>query len=346
MSDGELKIIGYIAGWQNWTAEKTDISKLTHLNYAFAHITDGLITIQENNKLEELRKLKQNNPKVKFLISVGGWGAEGFSDAALTELSRDRFSDSVVEFIKANGFDGVDLDWEYPCSSEAGIKSRPEDKLNFTLLLQAIKRKLEIERKNNDREYLLTIATGAMQEQADSLELDKLAQIVDFINVMTYDFHNGLSSISGHQANLFTSICDDGDRMSVDKAINTHISAGVPASMLNLGFPFYGRGWKVSEAENKGVFDFSGGECKEFSYTSILTEYIDKNNFKRYWDESAKAAYLWNGSFFITYEDAASIRYKTDYIKAKGLGGAMFWEYSQDEGEILLSKLYNDLRGR
>ncbi|MCX7711673.1 MAG: glycoside hydrolase family 18 protein [Clostridia bacterium] len=343
MENSKYKIVGYLADWQDWSAESIDAGKMTHINYAFAQIKDGLVCMNENNRLGEVKRLKKLFPNLRILISIGGWGAEGFSDAAQTEASRGRFADSALAFITSHGFDGVDLDWEYPCLSEAGIKSTPDDKHNFTRLLQKVRQKLDEAEMRDHRRYWLTIASGAMQEHVSHLELDLISEVTDFINVMAYDFHSGLSSFAGHHANLYTSICDDGDRMSVDKAVKEHICAGVPAGKLVLGCAFYGRGWRVVEAENHGLYEFSGDDRSEHSYSSLSPEYIAKNGYERFWDETAKAPYLWNGERFISYEDTESLGHKTSYIKAKGLAGAMFWEYTQDDKNILLNKLYNDL---
>ena len=145
------RIVGYYAAWQAYSGsypDQIDASKLTHINYAFANIgpdlklTLGYPDVDPNN-IRLLNSLKLKNPDLKTLISVGGWNWSGrFSDAALTDTSRSAFADSCVDFIVKYGFDGIDLDWEYPVSGglTTNIK-RPEDKQNFTLLLQKIREK-------------------------------------------------------------------------------------------------------------------------------------------------------------------------------------------------------------
>ncbi|MCX7745715.1 MAG: glycoside hydrolase family 18 protein [Clostridia bacterium] len=344
MNNSNYKIIGYLAGWEDWTCDTIDASRVTHINYAFALINDGVVSGGKIEKISELMKIKKKFPHLKTMISIGGWEAEGFSDAALTEESRERFADSAVKFMKQYDFDGVDLDWEFPCSSEAGIKSRPEDKCNFTLLLQKVREKLDHTGKADGKHYLLTIATGALKEYVDNMELDKISKILDFINIMTYDFHSGFADVAGHHANLYTSPVDDGDKMSADKAVADHVDAGVPISKLVLGCAFYGRSWNVPNPDRKGLYQPISGGHESYSYQKLISEYINKNGFTRYWDEEAKAPYLWNGERFISYEDEESIGYKVEYIKAKGLGGAMFWEYTQDNNKSLLIKLNEGLK--
>jgi len=344
MISSGCKIVGYLTEWGEWCAEKVDASKMTHINYAFAQITDGAVSGGNVDKLNALKRIKQDFPHLETLISVGGWGAEGFSDAALTDESRSKFADSAVEYMKANGFDGVDLDWEFPCSSEAEIKSRPEDKQNFTLLLAKVREKLDAAGKADGRHYLLTIATNSMDEYIINLELDAIALLVDFINIMSYDFHHGLSPIAGHHTNLYASSSDDGDRMCAEKSVQGHMNAGVPAHQLVLGCAFYGRGWVAPDGSTNGLYKPIEGVGSEYTYKKLVSEFIDKGGYKRYWDEAAKAPYLWNGSRIISYDDPESLEYKTAFIKAKGLGGAMFWEYSQDDDGVLLNKIYEGLK--
>lgn len=343
MAENDYKIVGYLADWEAWSAETTDADRMTHINYAFARIEQGIVSIGKKNKLQELYRLKQKFPGIKTLISIGGWGVEGFSDAALTAGARDKLAESIMLFIKKYGFDGADLDWEYPGISEAGITARPEDRHNFTLLLEDIREKLNRQGEQDGKDYLLTIASGARQQHLSSLELDAVSSIVDFVNLMTYDFHSGLSKFAGHHANLYTSLCDDGDRMSADLAVRSCINARVPANKLVLGCAFYGRGWTVEEAENNGLYEYAGKDRSEHPYSELESAYIDKNGFTRYWDQSAKAPYLWDGRRFISYEDETSLAYKASYIKSKGLGGVMFWEYTQDKDHILLNRLYSSL---
>ena len=136
----EFRIIAYVAGWS--MPATISAEKLTHINFAFARIDGGGRVVFEDPKfataLKSLLALKQQNPRLKVLVSVGGWEADGFSDAALTDESRDVFARSAVGFVRAHGVDGIDLDWEYPGQGVAGIKYRAEDKQNFTQLLKRV----------------------------------------------------------------------------------------------------------------------------------------------------------------------------------------------------------------
>lgn len=205
-----MRVVAYVMGWT--TPPEIAAEKLTHVNYAFARIdAGGRVTLPDPAvaaQLAQLRALKKRNPALKVMLSVGGWEAEGFSDAALTPQSRDVFARSAVALLREHQLDGIDLDWEYPGQGVAGIRFRPEDKQNFTLLLQALREQLDragadAHRAAQDR-YLLTIAS-ADREYFVHTEMDRLHVYLDWINVMSYDFFNSLTPTTGHLAGLYRS---------------------------------------------------------------------------------------------------------------------------------------------
>ncbi|MRG27490.1 glycosyl hydrolase family 18 protein [Laceyella tengchongensis] len=373
------KIVAYYTSWstyaRNYQVADIDASKITHLNYAFANIANGEIVVGDTyadtdkafpgdcwdpgckrGNFNQLTKLKQKYPHLKTLISVGGWTwSGGFSDAALTDASRTRFADSAVRFIRQYGFDGVDLDWEYPVGG--GLNpGRPEDKQNFTLLLAKVREKLDAAGQADGKHYLLTIAAGASPSYYnDNTEMDKVKNYVDWINIMTYDFRGAWENANGHNAPLYVDPSDPHpkrDTYNIDAAVNGFLNKGVPASKLVLGMPFYGRGWKDCPATNNGQFQTCNGpsqgtwENGVLDFSDLENNYINKNGYTRYWNSVSKVPYLYNptNKVFISYDDAESFGHKTAYLKSKGLAGAMFWELSSDRNQTLLNKLYNDLK--
>jgi chitinase len=337
------KIITYLSLWKKWQEADIAIEKLTHINLAFAGIRDGVIVDDINpDQIKMLTKLKRKNRRVKILISLGGWGADGFSDAALTEESRNKLADSVADYLRKYKLDGVDMDWEYPVSGGGVIKARPEDKENFTLMMQALRTKLDEAGKNDKKQYLLTFAADIGLYYIGTIELDKLTPLVDHINLMTYDFHGGWERSTGLHTNLYAA-ADDPAGISADNGVKRYVKAGVPPDKLILGTAFYGYGWSGVKNINNGRYQPVNGECKSYSYQDLAGNYINRNGFLRYWDEQAKAPYLWNGDTFITYEDEESLNYRTIYIRANQLGGLMIWEYCHDLKGTLLTKIYREL---
>lgn len=336
-----FKIIAYLYDRGDWTVQDISGEKLTHINYSFANIREGVVCGGMPEKLNEVKELKNRFPHLKVLISIGGWAAEGFSDAALTDESRYLFAQTAVAYMKIHGFDGIDLDWEYPCSSEGGIKSRPEDKENFNLMLKELRRQLDILGENDGARYLVTVATGALPYQAHFFDLKTISDIVDYINLMTYDLYNGFSTRTGHHTGLYGS---NKDVPSTEESVEIYLNCGVPEKKLVVGCAFYGRGWDVIDVSTNGINVPTASECHSYSYSMLVSDYINKNGYIRYWDDLCKAPYLWNGKHYIGYDDPESLKYKADFIKSKGLGGAMFWEYSHDHNGALLGTLYSELK--
>ncbi|OXS53830.1 hypothetical protein B1A99_28445 [Cohnella sp. CIP 111063] len=357
------RIIAYYPYWASY--QKLGLSRfaesgITHLNYAFANIRGGEVVAgdaaADRVNFAELKQIKKENPALEALISVGGWSWSGqFSDIALTAASRTRFAESAVRFIREHGFDGVDLDWEYPVSGGlSSNRTRPEDKKNFTLLLQELRNKLDEARQKDGKPYLLTIAAGASSSYVANTEMDKVAAIVDWINLMTYDYHGSWEKTANHHAPLYS----DPKRpatsgASANDTVNFFLKAGVPANKLVLGIPFYGRGWTGCAATGSGLSQ----ACKGLSDGAVAAGvhefgnlekqgWIGGNGFVRYWDDVAKAPWLYQKATgtFVTYEDPESLAYKAGYIKTKGLGGAVAWEISQDFNGTLLKKLTQALK--
>ena len=327
-----MRVVAYVVGWDQ-TPPAIDPAKLTHINFAFGKIAGGKVVLPHPGvagNLAQLRSLQANNPQLKVLLSVGGWEAEGFSDAALSAESRGAFAESIVALLREHSLDGVDLDWEYPGQSVAGIKSRPEDKQNFTALLQTLRARL-------GSSSLLTIAS-ADREYFDFTEMDKLHVYLDFINVMTYDFFNSLTPTTGHHAGLYASPYAAATDRNADASIKQHLAAGIPPDKLVLGVAFYGRGFAGVKPEHHGLNQPYERFEAAHPYAELVAKFIGRNGFVREWDERAQAPFLWNAQTraFITYDDPQSIRIKAHYVRKHRLGGMMFWELSQDANGALL----------
>lgn len=345
-------IIGYVFP-RNELIVPSEIAadKLTHINYAFADVKDGRIVEgftrdAENFKL--LAELRRQHPHLRLLISVGGWTwSNNFSDAALTTESRRRFTESAIAFVRRHDIDGVDIDWEYPGLRGNNNVHRPEDRENFTALMTELRQVLDVEGRSRSRQYLLTFAAGAFPDFIAQTEMEKVQAVVDYVNLMTYDFRTS-DPIAGHHANLYLHPADAKKR-SVDSAVREFIAAGVPPAKVVVGVPFYGRAWAGIEGEGTGPYQPGSRPTTriETNYGPMSTTLIDRGGFVRMWDSQAQAPYLWNKETrtFISYEDPESLRLKCAYIREKGLAGAMFWEYYGDKTGVLLDTLFNSLRG-
>jgi chitinase len=315
--------------------------KLTRVNYAFANIKDGVIVEgfdHDKENFQILNALKAENPNLKVLVSVGGWGwSGGFSDAVASKESRKKFVDSAVQFVLTHNLDGLDIDWEYPGQPGAGNKFRPEDKQNYTLMLKELRERFDIEGKKLGKHLYTSVATGANERWMQNTEMKKVQSYVDSINLMTYDYYsNGPHSTTGHHAPLSTNPADP-KLVSADNTVKMNLAAGVQARKMVLGVPFYGRAWGHVEPTNHGLFQPGEKTTVKADYKSI-TDTLIPGGYVRYWDSKASAPYLYDpaSKTFVSYDDLQSIALKAKYARRHNLGGMMFWDYQNDPDEHLL----------
>ncbi len=347
-------VTGYYASWSaysGYTPQSIPATNLSTVNYAFAKIGDDLKIALGDPYIDpinfnQLKELKISYPKLKTLISIGGWNDSGkFSDASLTDASRTVFADSVVAFIKQYGFNGVDIDWEYPVSGGLPTNiTRSADKQNFTLLLQKLREKLDAQGAIDGQKYLLTIAGGAGSTYVANTELIKIAGYVDYATIMTYDIHGTWDSYTDFSAPLYTPTdVSPQYKLSVDQSIKAWTSAGFPASKIVLGVPFYGYMYNNVTGGGNGLYKpFSGGSA--ISYDKILSSYLTDSSYTKYFHTVAFVPWLFNGSTFISYDDETSVAHKAKYIVANNLAGVGIWELSQNKGGQLLNALVTNLK--
>jgi chitinase len=309
----------------------------------------------------QLKQLKAKYPGLKVLISLGGWTwSRGFASAARPE-NRQAFVASCIDaYIRGNlpvtdgaggpgaaagVFDGIDIDWEYPAACGLSCGSA-EDNANFTALLAEFRRQLDAVRPG----LLLTIAAGAGIDKIRVTDPGTYHQSLDFINVMTYDFHGAWESRTNHHSGLFNSPRDPstGDQRfyNSNDAIEAFISRGVPASKINLGIGFYGRGWTgVANGGSNGLYQT--GSAAPGTYEAGIEDYkVLKNlGWPTYSDSDAMATWMYNGSTFWSFDTPANIQSKMNYVKAQGLGGAFVWEFSGDDAQgSLITAVKNGLQ--
>lgn len=368
-------IVGYFVEWGIYAAhdfyEVGDIpwDKITHINYAFAIINGSTLEIEifdswaavektfEDDQWDDwprgnfgrLLHYKDVYPDVKTLISVGGWTeSRYFSDVALTQASREKFADSCVDFIREWQFDGVDIDWEYPVGGGHPHNiNRPEDKQNYNLLLQTLRQKLDQAGQEDGRYYLLTVASPAGPSVIANQEPNVYHQYLDFINLMTYDYNGGWENTTNHLAPLYINPNDPSEPdkknyFNVDATVNLYLDLGVPKYKLNVGLPYYSRGWANVGGTPDGLFASANGSPKgkwdDMENTGsnplylIYENYETNPSYQKYFDQHAKVPWLYSQSqgVMYTYDDPDSIAEKVNYVIAQDLGGVMFWEFSGD----------------
>jgi len=319
--------------------------KLTRINYAFANVQNGRMVegfAHDAENFLALTALKQANPELKVLVSVGGWTWSGnFSDMALTKESRKMFIESAVQFVERYGLDGLDIDWEYPGMIGNNNRFRLEDKQNYTSLLKELRKRFDREEKKLRKHLLTSVATGASTEFLVHTEMHKAQKYVDTVNLMAYDFYEPDSDkTTGHHAPLFTNPADP-KQISADASVREYEKAGVPAHKIVLGVPFYGHVWGEVADQNHGLFQPGKPVPNAFSnYGNIASEMLN-HGFVRYWDSTASAPYLYSvaSRTFVSYEDVESVTLKCRYVREHNLRGVMFWEYAGDSNGTLLGAI-------
>jgi GH18 family chitinase len=290
----EPVVVAYVT---SWTQVVPDPTVMTHINYAFGHVNAQFngVRIDNEQRLRDLVSLKRQQPSLRVMLSIGGWGSGRFSEMAASDENRRAFAADCRRVCNEFGLDGIDIDWEYPTQNSAGISSSPQDTENFTLLMRDLRQAL-------GKKLWLTLASVG---SAQYIDFRSCVQYLDLVNVMAYD----MGSAPKHHAALYRSKHVGWNCAS--EAVEAHRKAGVPSGKIVLGMPFYGRG-------KSGVY---------MKYADI-----NKQKLKEKWDNVGKAPYLADekGEFAIGYESPSSIAVKCAYIKEQGLRGAMYWEYADD----------------
>lgn len=368
------EVVGYYPNWQWYDRAKLvnpqtiDYSKYTILNYAFFKpLPNGSITILDPWADKNLLLGPINwavapagydtaydfgNPAyhqpgqqfstichqhgVKLLPSIGGWTlSDDLPGIAADPQKRTLFAQSCVDLIEAFGFDGIDLDWEYPGFADHG--GTPQDKTNFTLLLQEIRTAIDNYGETVNKPMLLTIAVGAAADRMDDVEWNNVSELVDIINLMSYDFFGTWDAVTNHNSPLFAPASGDPEfnlHESVQRLITDY---GVDPQKITAGVAFYGRTSKTTGAPGlhvpiNGTSDqvtFAADEGTPLYYNVLLQAGL----FTEHWDDAAKVPYLTgNGNLntFVSYDNERSIGLKAEYVVDHNLRGAIIWEITGD----------------
>lgn len=323
----DFTVMAYFAGHRPSQIDSFAAEKLTHIIFSFCHLKGNRMNVDsaaDSAIIQKLVSLKQRNPGLKVLLSLGGWGGcETCSDVFASKENRKVFAKSVKDLSQYFGTDGVDLDWEYPAiPGYPGHKNQPEDKQNFTSLVKQL-------RKTLGRQYEISFAAGGFNQYIDqAVEWKKVMKKVDYVNLMTYDLVSGFSTTTGHHTPLYSSA---GQIESTNNAVQRLLQLKVPASKIVIGAAFYGRMWEAVPDTNMGLYQ-QGRFKTSVSFKSFAAQLSEDSGFVYHWDEVAQAPYLYNPSqhLFVTYDDRRSMELKTKYAIEKGLGGIMFWQIASD----------------
>jgi chitinase len=286
--------------------------QLTHVIYAFATVTSDGVCASVNGQADQVNfpqliALKNQNPGLMTLISIGGAAnSANFSTAAATDESRQRLAESCVSFMMTNGFDGIDIDWEFPVAT---------DKANFTALLTWLRAALDSRSRTDNRTYLLSIAAPAGARHLANIDVESLSPVLDWFNLMTYDYVVARSKTTGLVAPLFAPMEAPGSSRTspaenVDVSVSAYLAAGVPAAQIVLGTRFVGTGWQGVASTNNGLFQpvtppTSGTlRVASVNFGDLEKSYLP--TYPRYWHTQALVPWLYD-----TANSGVCISYKT-----------------------------------
>lgn len=356
------EVIGYYPNWQWYDRAKLvnpmtiDYSKYSIINYAFFKPeTNGTIVstdtwadenllqgpinwsttpVSHNASQSIVGKAHANG--VKILISVGGWTlSDNFPSIAASPTKRATFASSCKSLIQTYDLDGIDIDWEYPgYTPNSGTTA---DKQNYTLFLQQVRDTLNAYQNVTGKTYMMTACFGASQSNMANIEWNNVKNILDIMNIMTYDFFGSWDATTNHNSPLYAPVQGD-PTFNLSAAVSYIITNyGVPANKIAAGVAFYGRSFKTTGTPGLHVASTGTADNITFqlddgtpSYYNILA---NLSLFTKNWDNSAKVPYLTgNNSLktFVSYDDKQSIGLKASYIKNNNLRGAIIWEITGD----------------
>lgn len=353
----QTRLVGYFTGIsKNNLAAEIPGSLLTDIIYASIYISpEGRCVsrdpVEEQAEFAALKQLKEKYPGIHILFSIGESRNFGtFSDASASETSRQAFVQSCVEFLQQNGFDGIDIDWEFPARGS----QHPEERDNFTAMLSEFRKQLDFQGKIDGRAYLLTIAAPAGQNETKGFDLVKIRPLVDWINLMTYNYYDENSTTTNLDGALYPAAADTGNKAyNADSVVQAYLAAGIPGNKLMLGVNFYGIAWKGVPAAQNGLYQPPKGPFDDpnvpkgtwniegkISYQLLQKYYLNAPGWNTYWQAEARAPWLYNKkkSVFITYDNPQSLTAKAKYVVQKHLGGVMIWQIGADDNDNTLLK--------
>ncbi|KAG1680095.1 putative chitinase 10 [Nymphon striatum] len=301
-------------------AEAIPVDLCTHINFAFLSIRNIQLTPyqpRDVNIYKELTKLKQAQPSLKLLFSIGGWGnCNGFHEAVVNSDNRKKFINQAISFTKKHNFDGLDFDWEFP---------NGKDKALFLLLLQEFRQALT-QRKSN------LILSAAVSSSSYIYNIPLMAKYLDFINVMTYDFNSFWSRRrTAYNSPLYAETLETGSERTRNSNFSMHswLNGAAASTQLNMGMPTYGRGFILANESNHGYNAPAVNQAGTPRYAEICK--FLKNGGHRVFDNSSKVPYAYGMKKWISFDDMESVTYKSKYIKEMKFGGSMVWVLDSDD---------------
>ncbi|XP_023949869.2 endochitinase [Bicyclus anynana] len=334
-------------GIGSYGIENIPFNKFTHLIWAFIGLTPDTFEVQTtergvNGGYEKFTSMKELHPNCKFMVSIGGWddGGAKYSKMVSTSELRANFINSLIEFMDLYGFEGFDLDWEYPGAAERdGV---PEDKQNVVSFLRELRQAF----KDHNENWVITMAVPITKTRLElGYDVPAICELVDLVHLMTYDLHGNWDGKAYNHAVFQGRPTDPADfkNINVVDGLQLWEDEGCPAYKLVVGIPFYGRSYVLKSASSHDIgadLDQAAGGADPAPYTNarglwayyeICSKLQDEEGWTRVWDTYGKGPYAYKDNQWVGYDDPQSLKVKMHLIKQKGYGGAMTWSIDMDD---------------
>ncbi|KAF4344462.1 endochitinase 1 [Fusarium beomiforme] len=339
----------YFTNWgtygANFQPQNLPVTEITHVLYSFAKVNPNVGTVFSSDSyadtdrlyagdngggknvygcVKQLYILKKKNRNLKVLLSIGGWNnSPDLATGVSTQARRKKFISSAIKLITDWGFDGIDVDWEYPSNSQ--------EARNYVLILSGLRKALDQYSKDNKLNYhfMLTVATSAGPASYKIMDLKGMNPWIDAWHLMAYDYAGSWDTTTGHQANVFISKKNPlSTKLGTDNTINDYLAAGVPPNKILVGMPLYGRSFLNTAGLGKSYSGVGGNSEGTYLYKD-LPQSGAKVTYNA--DLIATSSYESKKRELVTYDDLKSGQAKASYINQRNLGGAFFWEASGDK---------------